>query len=406
MRCLPFFLFSLFFFILLSGCEEVEDAVSGADLSDVKKITITFNGNGGTLKDRTVQIYEGYPLPAAYLTGTKIPTKRDNKFTGWKEREEDEDAITAARTFSENTTLTAQWRALETFTITFVGNSGVITDASTTVQEDSVLPADYFTGAKIPTRTGYRFTGWKEGVNPVSALTKITSDMTLTAQWVWRLSVNFALGADTTGGGSSIVAPGTPPAAVTIDNNSALGNAYPRNDPSWTSTDPAFDYIFTGWFNGDTKYTSATPISVADGSTASFDLTAQWSRVLNPKTAAIPAIHPGSHFLEIGGVERTAKVDVDFTADGLFAMADDAGTLSSQWYRATSLTDATGTVIFTQTAAGTSTPNQLSLPFKWKEETAGEYWYWVIVTNTNNKATVTKVVTATTDNKLHVTVSE
>jgi hypothetical protein len=408
--CLPFFLFSLLFFILLPGCGDGDDLDSGSDTEDLKKITITFNPNGGTMSAaRSVQIFEGYPLPSDYL-GNKAPTRRDYKFLYWTDSADTANTpVKATKTFIQDTSLTANWEALQTFNITFdpgAGGSMTPADMNTTVQEGSTLPLDYFTGSKIPAKTGYRFTGWKDGTTPISFLTKVTRDMDLTAQWVWRITVSFNLG---TAGSATV--PGSPPSAVIIDDNTALGNSYPRNDPTYTSTDPKNDYIFGGWYNGVTKYERQTPPITTASPT--FVLTAKWNAVPLPENAVSPAIHPGNHFVEIvpgvGGADGgvlTAKVGAAFSALGLFANVElGAGTLTSQWYRATSESDNVGTPIDLRQTAAAATPNEISLPFDWKEDTAGVYWYWVVVTNTNNKAWGNKTATATTQNKLKVTVS-
>jgi uncharacterized repeat protein (TIGR02543 family) len=420
--CLPFALCSLLFAILLMSCPDDAGLESGSDTEDIKTITITLNPNGGNMTAaRSVQIFEGYPLPSDYF-GSNIPTRNNYKFKFWSDSADTKnEQIKATKTFTKDTTLKANWEALETFNITFLPDGGTLTGGtSTTVQEGSTLPLDYFTGSKIPSKTGYRFTGWNNGATPISFLTKITSEMTLTAQWVWRITVSFNLGqAEDPDGGSSVNVPGSPPSAVIIDDKTALGTSYPRTDPAYTSTNPKYDYRFKGWYYNDTKYERQSPAISVNPPTSTFTLTAKWDAVALPENADSPAIHPGSHFTEIvpgvGGADGgvlTAKKGVAFTALGLFANVE-VGTLSAKWYRAATppadtdeqLAGTGATSIIDQTASA-ATPNEISLPFEWEEAAAGTYYYWVVVTNTNNKAWGNKTAKATTQNLLKVTVTE
>jgi hypothetical protein len=210
-----------------------------------------------------------------------------------------------------------------------------------------------------------------------------------------QITVNFNLGDGVTE---------TPPTPVTIANGTALGDKYPTPDPtrSWT-WDGAFE--FHGWYNSGRNYTKTTPINAAG---AAFTLTAEWedNRVFTQN----PAIHPGNHFSEVGGVTKTVKVNDPITVNGLFANVEaGAGVLSAKWYRATSqqMADAatadapTGDVINTQT----STTHEITLSLNTTETVAGEYWYYVVVTNTNANATEGKTSSTITQNKLKVTVT-
>jgi uncharacterized repeat protein (TIGR02543 family) len=205
-----------------------------------------------------------------------------------------------------------------------------------------------------------------------------------------QITVNFNLGDGVSG---------TPPTSVTIANGTALGDKYPQ-DPTRAG---AFD--FNGWYNSGTVYTRT---KVINASGATFTLTAEWDdhRVFTQN----PAIHPGNHFSEAGGTEKTVKVNDTITVSGLFANVEaGAGVLSAKWYRATTQTMAdaapadapTGTVINTQT----STTHEISLSLSTTETVAGVYWYYVVVTNTNANATEAKTSNAITQNKLKVTVT-
>jgi uncharacterized repeat protein (TIGR02543 family) len=269
--------------------------------------------------------------------------------------------------------------------------------ASIKIDEGAALPTDYFgTGSKVPTRTGYTFNGWKNGETDVTAATTFSQDTTLTAQWTptgqqQQVTVTFSLGEGVSG---------TPPASVTINNGTALGNTrYPANP-----TRPGYD--FDGWYNGTTRYTSTTVINAAG---ATFVLTARWEEEYVVEYAQSPAIHPGNHFMEIGipnGIISNAQVNVDFSANGLMSNVErGAGILTSQWYRTTKEGGEGEEIEYRQSAAGTSTPHDLSLGFTWRESEPGTYWYWVVVTNTNENATVQQTSSSVTQNRLKVIVT-
>jgi len=326
-------------------------------------------------------VLRGYLLLACILAGAFITASCDNGNSG--------DGDTGIETTK--------------VTITFNTDGGSAV-ASIEIDKGGKLPADYLTGNKIPVKTGYTFNGWKNGATAVTAATTFAQNATLTAQWTasqgsgqgqgsgqqaQQITVSFSLGDGVAG---------DPPASVTIDNGTALGAKYPA-DPKRTG------YEFSGWFNDNKRYDKNDKITAA---AATFVLTAQWDKEYVVENAQSPAIHPGNHFSEIaGGANRTTKVNVDFSADGLFSNVEPgAGVLSSQWYRASSATGEGEEINYKQTAAGTSTPHELALPFTWREPAAGEYWYWVKVTNTNVNATVQKTSSSITQNRLKVTVTE
>jgi len=385
------------FAVVVTGCSDGSSPDNGGD----PPVTISFNTNSGSAV-ASIEIPHNTALPAAYFdTGAKVPLKEGFSFNGWKDGTED---VTPATTFTRNTTLTAQWAAEAPVTITFDTNGGnTITPLE--ILYNAVLPAAYFgAGANIPVRDNARFNGWKNGAVAVTTTTRFTQNATLTAQWQWMITVTFNLGTiekEVEGGEDgeteTIDVPGTPPADVTIENNTALGNKYPVN-PLYTG------YDFAGWFNSDKQYDRAERIDTNDDV---FTLTARWELADTSIRPQVPAIHPGNHFVEIiPGGKLTATVNEEFNANGLFSNIEPgAGVLSSQWYRASTKDGAGEPIAYTQNAAA-GNPHELSLPFKWRESAVGVYYYWVVVTNFNENATTEdKTASATTQNRLEVTVT-
>jgi len=280
----------------------------------------------------------------------------------------------------------------KTVTITFdtTGGSEV---TYIEINEGATLTADYFdAGSQVPTKDGYEFNGWKNGTEPVSAETTFSEDTTLTAQWTQKqITVSFSLGEGATG---------TPPESVTITNGTALGSKYPTKIPIRDG------YDFVGWYNDGNQYTSTTVINAA---ATTFVLTARWEEEQEyvVENADTPAIHPGNHFSETTPpLSTTVKVNAQFTVSGLFCNVEPgAGVLSAQWYRASSEAGA-GEPIDEKKDAAPNSPHMMSLPFTWSESEPGEYWYYVVVTNYNENATVQKYSTATTQNRFKATVTE
>jgi len=297
----------------------------------------------------------------------------------------------------------------DTITIMFDTDGGSAV-ASVEIDKGGSLPADYFTGSKIPAKSGYRFDGWKNGAVPVDAATAFDANTTLTAQWIRQVTVSFSLGDGVAG---------TPPAAVIIDAGTALGSKYPAQTPQRSG-----GWEFTGWFNSGTQYTSGTVITTT---AATFVLTAGWREEEEYVVtyAQAPDIHPGSDLKEkypppsegpdAGANYGVLKVVVDeeFTIELTAANVEKgAGVLSAQWYRSTEplyplpgnnwVGDAVGAV---QNAAP-SNPHELTPRFEGSEPEVGEFWYWVVVTNYNEKATITQIRTKRTQYQLKVIVTD
>ena len=275
-------------------------------------------------------------------------------------------------------------------TIVFNTDNGSAVD-SIKINKGGSLPTDYFgAGSRVPTRTSHRFNCWLDGTTPVTAATTFSRDTTLIAQWVRQVIVSFSLGEGVAG---------TPPVSVTIDASTALGTRFPSAIPSRGE-----GWGFNGWYNGDTRYINNTVINTA---AAEFILTARWEEETDEvEYAQSPAIHPGNHFQEIAPGGVNAQVNIDFSVGGLFSNIENgAGVLTSQWYRATTATGEGEEIDYRQ-AASPGNPHELSLPFTWREPVAGEYWYWVVVTNTNVNATIQQISSSVTQNRLKVTVSD
>ena len=221
------------------GTEEqwLDDLVNGR-LALKDKYTVTFDSDGGSeVKSQEVSDGKKANEPDA-------PTKTGYTFGGWFVKTTEWNFL--AYTVTENVTLKAKWVANE-YTLKFNSNGGnEIADIVVTYDGDYTLPE--------PTKENYVFLGWKEGetVYEQSGKWQKTSGATLTAEWVIAKStITF----ETNGG--SVVAP------MTIN--------YGENYTLPTSTRE--NYALVGWFLGENKFESGTPL------TGDITLSARWQGV-------------------------------------------------------------------------------------------------------------------------------
>ena len=221
------------------GTEEqwLDDLVNGR-LALKDKYTVTFDSDGGSeVKSQEVSDGKKANEPDA-------PTKTGYTFGGWFVKTTEWNFL--AYTVTENVTLKAKWIANE-YTLKFNSNGGnEIADMVVTYDGDYTLPE--------PTKENYVFLGWKEGetVYEQSGKWQKASGATLTAEWVIAKStITF----ETNGG--SVVAP------MTIN--------YGENYTLPTSTRE--NYALVGWFLGEKKFESGTPL------TGDITLSARWQGV-------------------------------------------------------------------------------------------------------------------------------
>ena len=221
------------------GTEEqwLDDLVNGR-LALKDKYTVTFDSDGGS-EVKSQEVSDGKKA-----TEPDAPTKTGYTFGGWFVKTTEWNFL--AYTVTENVTLKAKWIANE-YTLKFNSNGGnEIADMTVTYDGDYTLPE--------PTKENYVFLGWKEGetVYEQSGKWQKTSGATLTAEWVIAKStITF----ETNGG--SVVAP------MTIN--------YGENYTLPTSTRE--NYALVGWFLGENKFESGTPL------TGDITLSARWQGV-------------------------------------------------------------------------------------------------------------------------------
>ncbi|MCL2522494.1 MAG: InlB B-repeat-containing protein, partial [Erysipelotrichales bacterium] len=183
--------------------------------------TITFNVNGGNAlvpNTQNVTFDQTYTLPT--------PTRTGHTFNGWYNGTE-LIPLTGTWDIASNVTLVANWTA-NTYTVTFNVNGGnaLVTNTQTvTFGQTYTLPT--------PTRTGYTFAGWYDGLTnlPLTGIWDIANDITLVAEW----NVNTYIITFNVNGGNALN-----PTTQDI----TFGQSFTLPTPTRTG------YTFSGWYNG------------------------------------------------------------------------------------------------------------------------------------------------------------
>jgi uncharacterized repeat protein (TIGR02543 family) len=167
----------------------------------------------------------------------KAPSRKGYNFAGWVGDSIIRKGSTGAKMF------TAKW-SLATYRIAYELGGGVNhadNPAAYTIEDVVALQS--------PTKTGYEFTGWKEGDKIVAGS---TGDKTFTAQWK---ALVYSISYELNGGANHA----DNPASYTIESSVAL------KDPSKTG------YDFTGWTEGS---------EIAAGNTGDKTFTATWKAIV------------------------------------------------------------------------------------------------------------------------------
>ncbi|MCL2281817.1 MAG: InlB B-repeat-containing protein, partial [Fibromonadales bacterium] len=246
---------STYFYVSLAE-DKPGDITMPPEIVIPKTFAVTFNSEGGTaVASQAIEEWEFVAEPVA-------PTKAGFTFEGWYNGTK---LWNFANDFiTEDTTLTAKWK-VKTFTVTFI-NDG------TTVAQQTIDSLLYVTKPADPSKAGFTFEGWYNGVNPWNfASDKVTGNITLTAIWkVKTFTVTFSSEGGTT------VAP------QTIDS---LLYATKPADPSKAG------FTFEGWYNGASLWNFAS-----DKVTGNITLTAKWTEipVIPVKTFTVTFINDGA----------------------------------------------------------------------------------------------------------------
>ena len=223
---------------------------------------VTYNTDGGSTAPTQADTAYGsaFALPTA-------PTKSGNNFLGWELIESGiANTYSPGSNFtmgSSSLTFTAKWSGIY-YAVVYALNGG---DGSTPTQANVESGGSFVTAAS-PTKSGYTFSGWSNGVTTTSASTSITNvsgNITLTAQW--------AIAAPGVPGTPS-ASPGNGSATITISPSVSGGTptsytvtASPGG-ATCTVTSPGTSCTISPLTNG-TAYTFTSTATNSAGSSAS-----------------------------------------------------------------------------------------------------------------------------------------
>ena len=213
---------------------------SGSALAEfVKYVTVTFDGNGGTVSTLSIQVklFSTYgELP--------IPTLNGFEFDGWYTTKDGGSLIDSTSQVKRDTdhTLFAHW--LKKVTVS-LNPTGGFADPSTIV----VVETKQYTGLVDATKSGYFFIGWftsETGGTQITSSSTVTqkNDHTLYAQWRKAVTVTFNYQGGSGPYDSKVVGVGMTYGSIPTPSRSG--------------------YYFEGWFtsaDGGTTVTSDTLVT-------------------------------------------------------------------------------------------------------------------------------------------------
>ncbi|MGM9548432.1 MAG: InlB B-repeat-containing protein [Faecousia sp.] len=199
-----------------------------------KKVTVTFDANGGTLTgDASVTVDEGTPVSDL----DKTAERTGYRFAGWLLDGKAVDTIT------DDCELVASWTA-KTYKLTLSAGEGAFEDGTTSKTVNVTFDSPYGTALtdNVPSRKGFIFSGWTLNGQTVSAedLVSTAKKHTLDAKWVEAEPLTAKVVLKANGGAFSN---GKVQKTVTVTGT--YGNALLNNIPTLDA------FIFDGWQDED-----------------------------------------------------------------------------------------------------------------------------------------------------------
>jgi len=212
--------------------------------------TITFNPNGGTVSPTTAAT-----VATGKLTTLPTPTRSGYAFDGWFTDTTGGTKVTAATTFTQNTTIHAQWTLV--YTIALDANGGSLTTKSVSTGAGGKLTSTLPT----PAMAGHSFVGWftsKTEGTQVTTSTVFDENTTIYARWtkiVYTVTFNTSIGT-------------VSPTSMIVGDDGKIAEL-----PTPTG---GGDYEFAGWYTSATGNTKETLVTEDKKYTANTTIYARW----------------------------------------------------------------------------------------------------------------------------------
>ena len=201
--------------------------------------TLKYDSNGGSACS-PASVKKGYNEAWGTLCE---PTRKGYTFAGWKNGST---TINSSSKATANITVTAQW-SQNTYTLKYDSNGGSTCNPASITKAEN---AEWGTLCS-PTKTGYKFAGWKNGSTTVTATSKATANITVKAQWTAN---SYTLTYNNNGGSGCTTKTGT------------YGSTW-----GTLCTPTKTGYKFSAWKDGSTTVTSSTTV------TGNRKVTAEWT---------------------------------------------------------------------------------------------------------------------------------
>ena len=371
--------------------------------------TVTYHTDGGSIQDQSN--YESYRVGVGLTL--PIPTKEGFVFGGWYPTENfSGEAVTAIGTDANgNKTFYAKWEkdeplvnAAKPAEITLagasytVGDNATALDGTTTANDGGEITYQWYEATSKDEQNGKLLEG-------KTAPTFAPDTTAVGTRYYYVVATNTnekATGKKTAETRSNTAAITVTKKAVTYTVSYDWGTEFPNGEILPTDTG-AYQSVQDAEAAMDKTYTaSSTSTAQKDGKDGTWTFSGWTARVENTvvkftgawtfkETLKVDAVAPAPIRL----TDASYTVGDSATAlDGTTTAADD-GKITYQWYEATSKDDQNGKLLEGKTAP-TFTPDTTA---------AGTRFYYVVATNTNEKATGKKTA-ETRSNTVAITVTE
>ena len=132
--------------------------------------TLLYDDNGGSgCHDKSI-----HKMEDDYWGALCTPTKAKNHFDGWKDGT---NFVTAETKATKNVTVKAEWTP--TYILTYDDNGG----SGCSTKNIQKIKNQQWGDLCTPTKTGYKFNGWKNDSDTITKDSIATKDIKVTAQW-------------------------------------------------------------------------------------------------------------------------------------------------------------------------------------------------------------------------------